>query len=107
MSTDLITLEEALDHLRIDDGDDEDLVESYISAASAAIYTYIGDGVYADDEKTQIRQDVKSACKLLVGDFYRYRESQSPDRIDGQNGYGYLPNYVVALLFPYRELTTA
>lgn len=100
----LITVAEAENHLRVDSGDDTAAITAYIAAASAAIKTYCGDGIYSDEALTVVRDDVKSACKLLVGDFYRYRDSQSNDKVDGQYGYGYLPNYVTALLFPYRQL---
>lgn len=106
MTINLITLQEAQDHLRIDDSTDP-VVSGYIAAASAAIYTYIGDGIYVDPEAALpvVRDDVKSACKLLVGDFYRYREATGAD-IDSE-AYGFLPRYVTALLFPYRKVVTA
>lgn len=107
MSADLITLDEALAHLRLDEHDkchEGDLIEAYIRASSASIHTYIGAGVYEDEEQTVVREDVKTACKLLVGDLYRNRESESPDRVDSAHGYGYLPHYITALLFPYRDL---
>lgn len=98
----LITTKEAQEHLRADSDDDSGLIDAYIEAASAAIYTYAGEGIYSGGNQT-VRDDVKSACKLLVGDFYRNRESLS-EAVPNQFGYGYLPNYVTALLFPYRQL---
>lgn len=98
----LITLAEAKAHLRVDTNADDAQITAYTAAASSAIGTYIGAGVYEDEAKTIIRDDVKTACKLLVGDFYRMRESESPDRVEAGFGYGYLPAYVVGLLFPYR-----
>lgn len=106
MTDDLITLEDALDHLRIDSGDDEGLVELYIKAASASIRTYLGDGVYSDVESETIRDDVKVACMILVGDMYRYREGESPNSVDSRYGYGYLPARITAMLFPYRDLVS-
>lgn len=104
----LITLDDAVAHLNLDDDcEDRAVVESYVRAAGAAVLTYIGDNAYTNEEKTEVRPDVQSAVKLLVGDFYRYRESETPDRIDGRFGYGYLPQYVTALLFPYRRLVMA
>ncbi|NLD14472.1 MAG: phage gp6-like head-tail connector protein [Gammaproteobacteria bacterium] len=104
----LITLDDAAAHLNLDDDcEDHAVVDACVKAASAAVLAYIGDNAYVNEEKTEVRPDVQSAVKLLVGDFYRYRESESPDRIDSRFGYGYLPQYVTALLFPYRRLVIA
>lgn len=99
--TDLITLNDARLHLRVDTTDDDAAIQAYITAASASIYTYIGDQIYTDNTHATIRPDVMSACKLLVGDLYRFRDSSSRER--GEGSAGYLPVYVMSLLYPYRE----
>ena len=102
----LITYEEACDHLRLDSSDDARLVESYIQSASSAILAYVGNNAFIEvDEKTVVRDEVKQACKLLVGNFYRNREaSESTDKLDAGYGYGYLPPAVLSLIFPLRDL---
>ena len=99
-----ITLQDALEHLREDSGAADALIGAYITAATASIMTYIGDNAYTDETKTDVREDVKTACRLLVGDLYRNREGATEMPVDTRHGYGYLPAYVVALLFPYRDI---
>lgn len=104
----MITLAEAKAHLRMDHNADDVQIQAMIDAAESAILTYTGNGAYQDSDPLQpVRDDVKSACKLLVGDFYRYREPTPSDPMPENFGYGYLPRYVTALLFPYRKLVTA
>jgi len=102
----LITYEEAFDHLRLDSSDDESLVQAYIQSASSAILSYIGDNAFIEvEEKTVVRDEVKQACKLLVGNFYRNREaSENTDKLDAGYGYGYLPPAVLSLIFHLRDL---
>ncbi len=102
----LITYGEAFDHLRLDSQDDEMLVKSYIRSASSAILSYIGDNAFVEvDEDTVVRDEVKQACKLLVGNFYRNREtSENTDKLDAGFGYGYLPPAVLSLIFHLRDL---
>lgn len=100
----LIDLQDAREHLREDAGAADLLIESYIMAASASILTYIGDNAYTDENKTDVREDVKTACRLLVGDLYLNREGAMAMSVESRHGYGYLPAYVVALLFPYRDI---
>ena len=116
----IVTVEEAATHLHIDlpeaeSGEDTSLIETdlelKIKAASKAIIRYLGD--YAenvieydsDDEIVDADEDVKIACLLLVGEFYKNREGAQDGEIQG--GYGYLPRSVVALLYPLRDPVTA
>lgn len=101
----IITLFEAKRQSRIDHDLEDDSILDDISSATAAIKTYLGDGAYNNNDPADgYREDVKTACKILVATFYRYRTGDNPDRVDAQFGYGYLPNSVTSLLFPYRQL---
>ena len=122
--TQLITLEEAKAHLRVDHNLDDDDIDAAITDASAAVLAYIGDSQYlfldtggdaldledtsADQAGLRAQGICKRATKLLVGSFYRYRDGASPEaRVDPQYGYGYLPAAVTALLYPLRDPTIA
>lgn len=104
----IITLAEAKYQSRIDHDLDDLFIEADIASATAAIKNYLGDAAHVDNEPTnEYREDVKTACKILVASYYRYRTGDNPDAVDSQFGYGYLPRSVVALLFPYRALVMA
>lgn len=122
--TQLITLEEAKAHLRVDHNLDDDDIDAAITEASAAVLAYIGDSQYlfldtsgdeidledtsADQAGLRAQSTCKRATKILVGSFYRYRDGGSPDvRVDAKFGYGYLPAAVTALLYPLRDPTIA
>lgn len=102
----LVTVDEAIEHLRLDPlGEDEtnpDL-ELKIGAASLAIIKYLGEGAdFIDDEgeyaPEDVPEDIKAACLLLTGYLYRLRDE---DR-DNEFARGYLPRPVMSLLYPYR-----
>lgn len=122
----LITLEEALAHLRVDEGDDDDDIQRKIQEASGAILTYLADAPIGQPKRDQagavvrdeaggivyetgtdgqliVRYEIKAACKLLLGELYHHREAQQDEEVQGQYGYGYLPRPVVALLYPLRQ----
>lgn len=111
----LVTLERAREHLRSDETYDDAYVEGLIAAASSAVLKYVGDtfndtdGVIPldSDGYPDIPEDVKVACLILIGDFYRNREPTPNDPVPDQWGYGYLSRAVVALLYPYRTPTLA
>ena len=113
MTPQLVTVDEAKLHLRVDHDEDDDSIDGFIYAASAAVLNYLGDAQFdfvdtsgeliEDSSGTMIPYPVIQAVLLLVGVFYRYRESMGPDVIDSRYGYGYLPPAVVALLYPLRD----
>lgn len=122
----LVTLQEASDHLRRDtNADDGDLILK-IQGASQAVLNYLknapyyyleldsnGESVLDSNEDPVpefdsngfevIRPEVKAATLLLLGEFYKNREGMQEGEIDPQFGYGYLPRPVVALLYPLRD----
>lgn len=122
----LVTLQEASDHLRRDTSDDDSDLLLKVRAASTAVITYLGSGknlfepeydadgnivtdtsgsyIPATDSSGNkiVRFDVKAATLLLIGEFYKNREAEQDGPIDAQYGYGYLPRPVVALLYPLR-----
>lgn len=102
----IITLAEAKHQSRIDNSAEDAFITADIEAASAAILTYVGDGAYVDPDAVPLvfRDDVKTACKILVAMYYRYRTGDNPDKIADQFGYGYMPHSVTSMLFPYRKL---
>jgi uncharacterized phage protein (predicted DNA packaging) len=95
----LVTLDQAKEHLRVDFDADDELIVSYIHAASAAVCE-----ILTDSSGTELTPYVvKQATLLMVGEFYRNREPKATDSVDAQYGYGYLPRAVVALLYTLRD----
>ena len=106
----LVTLEQAIQHLRVDnDAEDNDLLLK-IAAASGAVMNYINPGadVFLDSEGNAavdsngiaigIPQEIQQATLLLLGYFYKDRDGD-PDKAYEM---GYLPRPVTALLYPHR-----
>lgn len=121
--TQLVTLDEAKAHLRVDHDEDDADIEIKIEAASAAILNYIGDAQYlfldtggdeldledtsTDQAAHRARHLCRQATLLMVGEFYRNREPAATDVVPERFGYGYLPRAVVALLTSLRTPTIA
>lgn len=104
----LCSYKEAQSHLRLDSEDDKSLVEAYIKASSNIIKKRLKNDeeiIYINQmsEEKVVRPEIKIACLQLVAEFYRYREGDSPNKIDDRFGYGYLPYGVEALLMPYQK----
>jgi hypothetical protein len=100
----LITNQEAIDHLRLDDEPtDLDDLELKIAAASIAIVKYLGAGAtFLDDTgeclPADVPGDIKIAACILVGYLYRLRDEDREKEFHR----GYLPDPVVSFLWPYR-----
>lgn len=121
--TQLVTLDEAKAHLRVDHDEDDADIEIKIEAASAAILNHIGDSQYlfldtggdeldledtsTDQAAHRARHLCRQATLLMVGEFYRNREPAATDVVPERFGYGYLPRAVVALLASLRTPTIA
>jgi len=121
--TQLVTLDEAKAHLRVDHDEDDADIEIKIEAASAAILNHIGDAQYlfldtggdeldledtsTDQAAHRARHLCRQATLLMVGEFYRNREPAATDVVPERFGYGYLPRAVVALLASLRTPTIA
>lgn len=100
---DLITLEQAKLHLRIDtDAEDNDL-NLKIAAASQAIAQYLKWTV----QPTPVPELVSQACLMLVGYMYRERDGSNESAVPSQYGYGYLPLGVTAILYSFRKPSLA
>jgi hypothetical protein len=121
----LITLAQARAHVRVDHTAEDDQIDAFIEAASAAIVNYLKSGadvflntlglpeeIYDDSSPPQVVDyvvppEVKAATKILVGELFKNREAKQDGEIGGQlgipHGYGFLPRPVVMLLFPLRD----
>lgn len=120
----LITLEEAKQHLYVDHDADDEYILAQIAAASGAILNYLkgapigqpdrdeqgaimldssGDPIYQyDSNGLVIRYEIQAAVKILLGELYKNREATQDGRINEQAGYGFLPYTVISLLYPLR-----
>lgn len=90
-----IELEEALLHLRADQGAEDDAVQAMIDAATAAAWDYLG-----VDLSENMPAPVRAAILLQVGDLYENREAGGQGKGDA---YYQNPTYE-RLLNPYRAL---
>lgn len=104
---DLVTLEIAKAHLRVDHTEEDVLISSYIKAAIDAAESFcrrpLLPGTYQSDdgefEVEDVPESIKIAVLLLVGHYYANREAVTfgtPSKI---------PFGVESLLWPYRELS--
>lgn len=102
----LVTLQQAKRHLRVDHDDDDDAIAAYLMAATTIVVEYVDRAIYGplgaapdDDDGTAIRiaPPITAAILLLTGDMYEQRLSDAWDA-DG----AMLPKTVRALLAPYR-----
>lgn len=114
MSRHLVTIEQALAHLR---EIDEELsaakaadLEQMMFAASEAVVNYLqsaaddyfdenGDVIEDSDGEPDVPQVVKRATLLLIGYFCKDRDNDAGHEWEP----GYLPRPVTALLYPLRD----
>lgn len=86
----LISLSEAKEHLKVENSDEDALIQLYINAA----IDYIGN--FLNLENYPYAASLKAAALLIVGDLYENREAGVEKEIK--------PNpAVINLMFPYRE----
>lgn len=79
----IVALSTALDHLRVDAGIEDDLIQMYLDAAETAIERYLGRTIYADeaaipDDDTTgiaITPAITAAILIHAATLYRYRET--------------------------------
>lgn len=133
MATDLVTIDEARDHLRLDydesGGPDDGWLSVFIPAISEAVSLWLkvesrlylpeidSSGEIVRDsggdpvpmEPLTARPVVKAAVLLELGNVYRFREGEGKDNIvPSDAGYGYVLNKTsTALLAPLRRSTVA
>ena len=104
----LVTLQQARDHLRSDESDDDADLQLKIDAASAAVLDYLGDAAkpWIDEVPLAVPVRVQQATLLTIGYFYRERDGSQEFRVNDQFGYGYaLPQAATALLYSLRKPT--
>jgi hypothetical protein len=98
----IVSLEEAIEHLRIDDYVAEEAVlDLYIQAASGVVLDYLEreEWDFADYEGIpDYPFQMKAATLLLIGDLYRFRDSSS----NAPRSVASLPHSVRALLYPLK-----
>ena len=108
----LVSLQQALDHLRVDNTDDNNDLTLKIHAASGAVINYLKTGatfldtnggidVDSSGDPVGVPFEVQAAVLILLGVFYRDRDGQEMDKWE----LGYLPKPVIALLYPLRDPT--
>lgn len=88
----MVSVEEAMQHLRVDSEDERNSLEAMISAATAAAWDYLN-----IEPIEPIPAPVKAAILLQVGDLYANRERQGAESYYENSTYERLLN-------PYRAM---
>ncbi|NLG54761.1 MAG: phage gp6-like head-tail connector protein [Rhodococcus sp.] len=129
----LVTLDEARDHLRLDEGPDDTWLATWIPVVSEAVALWLKDEwrlyqpevdsdgepvldsdgrpvvVLDSDGEPVVRWAVKAACLVELASQYRFREGEGKDNVmPADAGHGYVLNKAsTALLAPLRRPTVA
>ena len=129
----LVTLDEARDHLRLDEGPDDTWLATWIPVVSEAVALWLKDEwrlyqpevdsdgepvldsdgrpvvVLDSDGEPVVRWTVKAACLVELASQYRFREGEGKDNVmPADAGHGYVLNKAsTALLTPLRRPTVA
>ena len=99
MSGELISLEEAKLHCKVDIDDDDSLIQIFIDVALESAANYLNRPVPWEEgspAEPVFPASVKAACLLHIGDLYIHREAQVLNTVLHTN-----PAYYT-LLTPYR-----
>lgn len=100
-----VTLDQANQHLRIDDDADDSDVTLKVHAASGAVRNYLKSSadVYFDTDgaviPSKVPFEVQAATLLMLGYLYKQRDEDSGHEFEE----GKLPRPVTALLYPLRD----
>lgn len=84
---------------------DDGLLLGYLEAASEAVLTYLK--IEEADLPVSATFAARQATLILVAEWYKNREADQQGHVDAQYGYGYLPQPVIALLYPHRDPAVA
>lgn len=98
----MITIDELKAQARIDTDAEDDLLQVYVTAATASVEKYITD-VPSDVPAATL----KHVTLLLASMMYRERDASNEYAVPERFGYGYLPIGVVSMLYPYRKPSMA
>lgn len=89
----MLTLQEAIEHLRIDNDEEYEVIRAFINAAEASVIDYLG----IKKLPKEVPAPVRAAILLRVGDLYENREAQTDRPLHGN------PTFE-RLLNPYRVM---
>lgn len=115
----LVSLQQAKDHLRMDHDDDDNDITLKVHAASGAVVNYLKSGAdsFLDSsgepetdssgDPVGVPFEVQAAVLIMLGELYMNREAELQGEVAAQWGYGYLPQPVIALLYPLRDPAVA
>lgn len=92
----MLTLIETKLHLRVDQSDEDTLIQSMMDAATAATADYLN--MSLEQMTTTVPSPIKAAALLMVAGLYEVREDQSERLLYRNTTYERLLN-------PYRAMT--
>ena len=84
---------------------DDALLTGYLEAASEAVCTYLR--VAEADVPAGASFAARQATVILVAEWFKNREAEQQGQVPAEYGYGYLPQPVIALLYPHRDPAVA
>ena len=99
----LATLDQARAQISIAHTADDTLLTEMLEAASEAVLTYLR----AEEVPARAMFAARQATLILVAEWFKNREAEQQGQVDAQFGYGYLPQPVIALLYPHRDPAVA
>lgn len=92
----IVSLSEAKSHLKVDQSDEDTLIQLYIDAAVTHVREYLNGEIKGElDSPVSTPAAIKAAILLLVGDLYENREGANVQEVKRNPA-------VDRLLFPYR-----
>lgn len=108
--TDIVTLDQAKYHLRLDGNDEDTELPSMIAAAQSAVLNYLKVQDISSlavgsppAVPTNVTNAARAAVLLMLGYLYRLRDNDD----DKEYQQGYLPRPVTALLYSLRDPSAA
>lgn len=93
----IVSLSEVKSHLKVDQSDEDTLIQVYIDASVDWIRNFLDTDIPGElDSPVSTPASIKAAAFLIVGNLYENREGAGKDEIKDNPA-------VKSLLFPYRK----
>ncbi len=103
----LVTLQQAKDHLRVDDDALDDDILLKISQVSYLCKNFVKveQSAYLDEYNNplDVPPYLSAACLVWLGILFKHRDGQQDENLD----FGYIPKAVSNILWPFRNPTYA
>ncbi len=92
----IVSLSQAKSHLRVDQSEEDNLIQTYIDAAEGSVENFLNRTIPGSlDSPVTTPAPIISAILLIVSDLYENREAASEKELNENRA-------VSSLLYPYR-----